>query len=222
MTPVGLGAGALLALLSLHMGLAFLVFLCASVPYQLFPRQLRTGGIIIHGSGLVNGRVPTLLRSRLDRAVTERERLLELGEDPLLIPSGGQGEDEPRAEGEAMAEYLIEEAGIPAERVHAETDSRTTEENLRFSHRILDEAGHTEPYVVSTSRYHAFRAALLARSLGYADEAIGGPTTFYYVPSATLREFLAILSYRKVWLAVSFLPSLAVVAVLVRAATLSG
>lgn len=121
-----------------------------------------------------------------------------------------------------MAEYLIEEAGIPAERVHAETDSRTTEENLRFSHRILDEAGHTEPYVVSTSRYHAFRAALLARSLGYADEAIGGPTTFYYVPSATLREFLAILSYRKVWLAVSFLPSLAVVAVLVRAATLSG
>lgn len=222
MTPVGLGAGALLALLSLHMGLAFLVFLCASVPYQLFPRQLRTGGIIIHGSGLVNGRVPTLLRSRLDRAVTERERLLELGEDPLLIPSGGQGEDEPRAEGEAMAEYLIEEAGIPAERVHAETGSRTTEENLRFSHRILDEAGHTEPYVVSTSRYHAFRAALLARSLGYADEAIGGPTTFYYVPSATLREFLAILSYRKVWLAVSFLPSLAFVAVLVRAATLSG
>ena len=204
------------------MGLAFGVFLCASVPYQLFPRQLRTGGIIVHGSGLVNGRVPKLLRSRLDRAVTERERLLALGEDPLLIPSGGQGEDEPRAEGEAMAEYLIEEAGIPAERVHAETESRTTEENLRFSHRILDEAGHQGPYVVSTSRYHAFRAALLARSLGYADEAIGGPTTFYYVPSATLREFLAILSYRKVWLAVSFLPSLAFVAVLVRAATLSG
>src|SRR5699024_3763059 len=39
LTPVGLGAGALLALLSLHMGLAFLVFLCASVPYQLFPEK---------------------------------------------------------------------------------------------------------------------------------------------------------------------------------------
>jgi uncharacterized SAM-binding protein YcdF (DUF218 family) len=106
--------------------------------------------------------------------------------------------------------------------VVAETASRTTEENLRFSHRLLAEHGQDGPFLVATSRYHAFRAALLARSLGYADEAIGGPTAFYYVPSATLREFLAILSYRKVWLAVTFLPSLGLVALLVRAATLAG
>lgn len=222
LTPVGLGAGALLALLSLHMGLAFLVFLCASVPYQLFPEKLPTEGIIIHGSGLVRGGVSRLLRSRLDRAVLERERLLGLGLDPLLVPSGGQGADEPRAEGEAMAEYLVEEAGVPAHRVRAETASRTTEENLTLSHRILEEAGIAGPYIVSTSRYHAFRAALLARSLGFADEAVGGPTAFYYVPSATLREFLAVLSYRRLWFALSFLPALGFVALLVRAAVLSG
>jgi uncharacterized SAM-binding protein YcdF (DUF218 family) len=222
LTPLGLGAGALLALLSLHAGLAFLVFLGASVPYQLFPVRLATGGIIVHGSGLIRGEVPRLLRHRLDRAVQERERLLGLGIDPLLVPSGGQGADEPRAEGEAMAAYLVDEAGVPADRVVAETASRTTEENLRFSHRLLAEHGQDGPFLVATSRYHAFRAALLARSLGYADEAIGGPTAFYYVPSATLREFLAILSYRKVWLAVTFLPSLGLVALLVRAATLAG
>src|SRR5699024_11060229 len=136
LTPAGLGVGALLALLSLHTGLAFLVFLCASVPYQLFPKMLPTEGIIIHGSGLVRGG-----RSRLDRAVRERERLLGLGLDPLLVPSGGQGADEPRSEGAAMAEYLVEEAGVPAHRVRAETASRTTEENLTLSHRILEEAG---------------------------------------------------------------------------------
>lgn len=221
MTPLGLGAGALLALLSLHVGVAFLVFLCASIPYQLFPQQLETSGVIIHGSGLIDGRVPKLLRSRLDRAVAERERLLGAGLDPVLVPSGGRGEDEPRAEAEAMAEYLIEEAGVPPERIRAESASRTTAENLRFSHQILDEAGLQGPYVVATSRYHAFRAALLARSLGYDDQAIGGPTAFYFVPSATLREFLAILSYRKLWLSVGFLPSLVFVALLVRAATLS-
>lgn len=220
-TPLGLAGGVLLALLSLHVGLAFLVFLCASIPYQLFPKQLETSGIIIHGSGLIDGEVPPLLRSRLDRAVRERERLLAAGWDPLLVPSGGRGEDEPRAEGEAMAEYLLAEVGIPAERVRAETASRTTRENLTLSHQLLDDAGHQGPYIVSTSRYHAFRAALLARSLGYADEAIGGPTAFYYVPSATLREFLAVLSYRKVWLTVAFLPSLAIVMLLVRAATLT-
>ena len=221
LTPAGLGIGALLALIALHVGIAFLVFLCASVPYQLFPKMLPTEGIIIHGSGLVRGGVSRLLRSRLDRAVLERERLLGLGLDPLLVPSGGQGADEPRSEGAAMAEYLVEEAGVPAHRVRAETASRTTEENLTLSHRILEEAGVAGPYIVSTSRYHAFRAALLARSLGFADEAVGGPTTFYYVPSATLREFLAVLSYRRLWFALSFLPSLGLVALLVRAAVLS-
>ncbi|WP_114855129.1 YdcF family protein [Brachybacterium sp. YJGR34] len=221
LTPVGIGLGMLLGVIALHVGLAFLVFLGASVPYQLFPRQLQTTGIIVHGSGLIDGRVPPLLRSRLERGVTERERLLAAGIDPLLVPSGGRGEDEPRAEGEAMAEYLLQEAGVPEDRVRAETASRTTEENLIFSHRVLDEAGHQGPYVVSTSRYHAFRAALLARTLGYEDEAIGGRTTFYYVPSATLREFIAILSYRKIWLTVTFLPSLAFVGLIVRAALLT-
>lgn len=218
--PLGLAAGALLALLTLHVGLAFAVFLCASIPYQLFPKQLPTEGIIVHGSGLIRGKVSPLLRNRLDRAVAERDRLLALGLDPLLVPSGGQGEDEPRPEGEAMAEYLVEEAGMPAERVRAETASRTTEENLTLSHRILEEAGVAGPCIVATSRYHAFRAALLARSLGYADEAVGGPTAFYYVPSATLREFIAVLTYRKVWFAVSFLPALGLVALMVRAALL--
>ncbi|MBP2381793.1 YdcF family protein [Brachybacterium sacelli] len=222
MNPLGIGAGALLTLVALHMGIAFLVFLGASIPYQLFPKQLRTTGLIVHGSGLIDGRVTPLLRGRLDRAVAERERLLAAGVDPLLVPSGGQGEDEMRAEGEAMAEYLLEEVGIPADRVRAETASRTTRENLTFSHRLLDEAGHQGPYIVATSRYHAFRAALLARRLGYADEAIGGRTTFYYVPSATLREFLAVMSYHKVWITVLFLPSLAFVALLVRAAALAG
>lgn len=221
LSPLGIGAGALLALLSLHAGLWFLVFLCASVPYQLFPKQLETGGIIVHGSGLVRGQVPPLLRGRLDRAVAERERLLGLGVDPLLVPSGGRGEDEPRAEGEAMAEYLVDEAGVPADRVVAETASRTTEENLVLSHRLLAEHGQEGPYLVATSRYHAFRAALLARRLGFGDEAVGGPTAFYYVPSATLREFVAIVSYRRLWVALSFLPSLGLVALLVRAATLA-
>ena len=216
LSPLGIGLGALLALLSLHMGLAFLVFLAASVPYQLFPARLSAQGLIVHGSGLVRGRVSRLLRNRLDRAVAERERLLGLGLDPLLVPSGGQGEDEPLAEGEAMAAYLVEEAGVPADRVRAETASRTTEENLTLSHRLLDESGRSGPYIVVTSRYHAFRAALLARSLGYADEAVGGRTAFYFVPSATLREFLAVMSYRRVWLALSFLPALGFVILLTR------
>jgi len=217
-----IGLGALVFLVSLHLGVAFLIFLSASVLYQLFPRRLAPTGIIVHGAGLIRGQVTPLLRSRLDRAVAARQELLARGVDPVLVPSGGKGADEDRAEGEAMTEYLIEEAGVPAERVMAETESATTEENLIFSHRLLDEAGHQGPYLVATSRYHAFRAAQLARKLGYEDEAIGGRTTFYFVPSATLREFIAIMTYHKVWNLVALLPSLALVALLIRAALLAG
>ena len=218
--PVGLGLGTLLALLSLHLGLAFLVFLSASVLYLLFPRPLQPTAVIVHGAGLIRGKVTPLLRGRLDRAVGVRAELLAQGLDPLLVPSGGKGADEPRSEGEAMAEYLVEEAGVPADRVLAETESATTEENLTFSHRLLEKAGHQGPYLVVTSRYHAFRAALLARRLGYADEAVGGRTAWYYVPSATLREFIAVMSYRKWWNAVLLLPSLVLVAAIVRGALL--
>src|SRR5699024_2663779 len=130
----------------------------------------------------------------------------------LVVPSGGKGSDEQRPEGEAMAEYLVDEAGVPAAKVRAETASATTEENLIFSHRILDAAGRHEPYLICTSRYHAFRAALIARRLGYDDEAVGGPTAAYYVPSATLREFAAVMTYRKAWNIAALLPSLALTA----------
>lgn len=222
LNPWAVGLGVLVTLVSLHLGTAFLIVLSASVLYQLLPRRLATTGIIVHGAGLIRGGVTPLLRSRLDRAVAARQELLARGIDPVLVPSGGKGADEERAEGEAMAEYLIDEAGVPAQRVLAETESATTEENLVFSHRLLDEAGHQGPYIVATSRYHAFRAALLARRLGYDDEAIGGRTTFYFVPSATLREFIAIMSYHKVWNLVALLPSLALTALIVRAALLAG
>lgn len=216
--PVGLGIGMLIGLVSLHLGLAFLVFLSASWLYLMFPRRFATDGIIVLGSQLIRGRIPKLLRSRLDRAVAARNEVLAMGRDPLLVPSGGQGPDEARAEGEAMADYLREEAGVPGERVVAETEARTTEENLTLSHRILDDAGHRGPYLIATSRYHAFRAALIARRLGYADEAVGGPTAAYFVPSAMLREFIAVMTYRRGWNLLALVPSLGLTAIVVLAA----
>ncbi|MGP9843026.1 YdcF family protein [Brachybacterium sp. 107] len=212
-TALGLGTAIAAGTVAGHLGLAYLVFLGATVPYQLFPPHRESTGIVILGSVLFDGRVPPLLRSRLDRAVAERERLLGLGIDPLLVPSGGKGDEHNPAESEAMASYLIEVAGVPADRVHAETESRTTEENLILSHRILDAAGHSGPYIITTSRYHTFRAALLARGLGFADEVIGGPTATSYLPTATLREFVITMAYRLRWV-LATVPVTAALAVL--------
>jgi uncharacterized SAM-binding protein YcdF (DUF218 family) len=142
------------------------------------------------------------------------------GTGPILIPSGGQGPDEPRPEAEAMAEYLIEQGADPS-LVVPETASRTTAQNLIFSRRLADERiGRTAPatdapatgddatgssapnphgghLLVVTNGYHAPRAALLSRRLGVDADVVGAPTAKYFVPSAFLREFVAVLEMHR-------------------------
>ena len=167
-----------------------------------------TGGadfVVVLGSGLrPDGGVPPLLANRLERArevwAAVSRRAGEFR--PLLIVSGGQGDDEPTSEASAMASYLIAR-GFPADRLLLEDQSRTTEENLLFSKAIMDELRPGARAMVVTSDFHAFRAALLARRLGIRGQVSGARVAGYYRPTAVLREFAAVfLQYRVINLGV--------------------
>jgi uncharacterized SAM-binding protein YcdF (DUF218 family) len=162
-----------------------------------------TGGadfVVVLGSGLrPDGGVPPLLANRLERArevwAAVSRRAGEFR--PLLIVSGGQGDDEPVPEASAMASYLIAR-GFPADRLLLEDQSRTTEENLLFSKAIMDELRPAARAAVVTSDFHAFRAALLARRLGIRGQVTGARVAGYYRPSAVLREFAAVFLQHRV------------------------
>ncbi len=94
-----------------------------------------------------------------------------------------------------MAEWLIEQ-GVDPSTVIIEDTARNTEENLLLSVGLLRERGIDGPYLVATSNYHAPRAALQARDLGIDAQVVGGPTARYFLPSAYLREFVAVLQAR--------------------------
>ena len=190
--------------LSLFATVATLVFgyvsflLVSYVLYAfLYGLLARTGGadfVVVLGSGLrPDGGVPPLLASRLDRARGVWAALDRRagGFKPLLIVSGGQGEDEPVTEASAMATYLIAR-GVPADRLVIEDRSRSTEENLLFSKAIMDEVRPGARATVVTSDFHAFRSALLARRLGIRGQVTGARVAGYYRPSAVLREFAAV------------------------------
>lgn len=189
-----IGAVLLPLLVAGYVAAVFVVFIVSAVVYGRTRVPDRVGAIIVLGSGLIEGKVPPLLRSRLDRALGVWRASGAAGVVPVLVPSGGQGADEPRAEGDAMAEYLVAQ-GVPAASVLPETRSTTTEENLVLSARVLDGAGVSpdDPLLVVTSDYHVMRAAMLARSLGSPAQVAGARTARYYVPSAFLREFAAVL-----------------------------
>jgi uncharacterized SAM-binding protein YcdF (DUF218 family) len=91
-----------------------------------------------------------------------------------------------------MAAYLIDR-GFPADRLMREDQSHTTQENLQFSKQLIDKVDPASPCMIVTNNFHAFRAALPARRVGLDGQVVGTPTATYYWPSATLREFAAVL-----------------------------
>lgn len=172
----------------------FLAYLLYSAVYQAITRResRRVAAVVALGSGLIDGRVPPLLASRLDGARQVYQAALAAGGQPVIVASGGQGEDEPRSEAAAMAEYLGEH-GVPDAAILIEDESRTTGENLANTAVLLTERGITGPVAVVTNNFHAFRAAMMMRNAAIPGYVVGAPTADYYWPSATIREYLAIL-----------------------------
>ena len=195
MNAWAIGLAALLFFLCSYFGVVFVIFLSYAVAYGRMPGLQKPAAVVVLGSRLIDGQVPPLLRSRLDRAV---EIYGSTTPRPVMIPSGGQGHDESRAEGTAMAEYL-RGAGVDPADILVEDKAVNTEENLRLSSDLFAASGRSGALVAVTNNYHVLRAALLARSLKLDAEVVGAPTARYYLPSAFLREFVAVLVEHK-WL----------------------
>lgn len=196
-------AGAIAALLFTgYLGYLLLSFLLYAFVYGRLGHRGIPDHVIVLGSGLIGGQVPPLLASRLDKGAAIYRDSRGRGVQARLVVSCGQGSAEKRSEAAAMAEYL-QQRGIPADHILVEDQARTTEENLRFSHALIDRHGGGKRTVIVTNNFHVFRAALLARKLGMRAEALGSPTAGYFLPSAALREFVALLMmYRWLHLAV--------------------
>ncbi|MDT8916132.1 YdcF family protein [Amycolatopsis sp. PS_44_ISF1] len=180
-------------LVAAYLAFVFAALLLYSVLYSRMKRRARAEAVIVLGAGLRGDRVPPLLAGRLDRAVAFWRRCPQA----LVVVSGGRGPDELRSEGAAMADYLVA-AGLPVSQIVVEDQASTTDENLRFSVDLLRERGFAGRVLAVTNNYHVFRTAVLARRLGLRLDVIGARTASYFVPSAFLREFVALLvQYRK-------------------------
>jgi uncharacterized SAM-binding protein YcdF (DUF218 family) len=192
-TPVLLVAAVAALLVTGYLAFLFVALLLDSSLARRVNRRARAGAVIVLGSGLLGDRVPPLLASRLDRGKQVQER----SPGALLVVSGGQGPDELTSEAAAMAGYL-REAGVDEDTIVLEDRATTTDQNLRFSMALLADRGFDGPVLAVTNNYHVFRTAVQARQLGLRLNVIGAKTASYFVPSAFLREFVALLlQYRK-------------------------
>ena len=90
--------------------------------------------LLVLGSQVYADGPSLVLQYRLDTAIG----YLKENPETICIVSGGQGYNEPMTEAEGMARYL-EQNGIAAERILLEDQSKTTQQNMEFSRKLIPE-----------------------------------------------------------------------------------
>lgn len=145
--------------------------------------------VVVLGAGIIGKTVTPLLASRISRGI----EIYKKNPGSKLIMSGGRGPGEDIPEAEAMAEYA-ENMGIPKSDIIIENKSRTTRENLRFSHELMKA---DSKFCLVTSSYHVYRALVLAKRQGLKCIGYGAKTKCYFTLNAFVREFIAYLVITK-------------------------
>lgn len=114
-----------------------------------------------------------------------------------MIASGGRGDDEKISEARAIYNYLME-IDFPKENIILEETSTITYENLLYSFQIGKERMTKPKFLFVTNDYHVFRTSMFARKIGMKDSGLGCKKVGYYLPSAFIREYIALI-FRFKW-----------------------
>lgn len=194
------------AIISIYFSYAisiFFFYLITSILYNHFPLIGKVDYIIVLGAGLINGeKVTPLLASRIDAGVKLFEKQkMKKNHEPVIILSGGQGDDEKISEAQAMFNY-IEEQGYELGTIYLEDKSTTTKENLQFSEKLIYQNDsiknlNKKNIVIASNNYHILRAGKYANQLGIFARGVGSKTKSYYLPIAFIREYIAYLAITK-------------------------
>lgn len=148
--------------------------------------------IVVLGARIMpDGEISTTLLHRLNKAL----EVYGAGYADHVIVCGAQGADEPEAEADAMARYLIKN-GVPGDRVLRDPNSYDTAQNLSNAKAIMSERGFASAIIV-TSEYHLQRALWLARDVGLSATGQGslGQNLKRNRIRANFRETLSWLNY---------------------------
>lgn len=126
------------------------------------------------------------LALRLDRALAYADECPET----IFVVSGGQGNNEPCSEAQAMKDYLVAR-GLSEERILMEDRSTNTRENLMFSRELIPDGASVG---IITNGFHICRALHLAEKMGIENASgIPAKSDLATQPANLLREFFAVV-----------------------------
>ena len=137
----------------------------------------------------VKGITPSImLKKRLNAAY----EYLQANPNSKCIVSGGKGPKEDIPEAQAMYDYLVDK-GISPDRIYQENASADTEENIKFSKKIIDQNNLGNKAVIATDGFHQMRAGMIAKKDGLTPYAVSSATEWYLFPTYYVRELFGLM-----------------------------
>ena len=145
--------------------------------------------VVVLGAQVRKSGPSKALRYRLDTAAD----YLRNSPDTICIVSGGKGPNEPFPEAQGMADYL-KEHGIDEQRILEEPDSKTTEENIVNSKKLMRQENASVGIV--TNDFHMFRALQIAHANGLKQaQGIAASSPKDMLVNNMVREFFAEIKF---------------------------
>lgn len=145
----------------LFLAAAYVAFLYSRIEAQAGRDEAQPAdAIVVFGAAEYAGRPSPVFRARLDHAYA----LFERGLAPLIITTGGHGEDPHFSEGGVGHDYLLSR-GVPEKNLIAETQSSDTADSAERVGVILKVNGKHTCLAVSDD-YHIFRVKRMLETEG--------------------------------------------------------
>lgn len=146
--------------------------------------------IIVLGAKVNGSKVSKALKERLDCTISYAEE----HKNAKIIVSGGKGKGEDITEAEAMSGYLLAK-GVDPLRIMKEEQSTNTEENFRYTIKMLGDC--SAKYIVVSNRFHIYRAVRIGRKMGMKHiEGLAAKTDPLMCVHYYLREAFAVVKYK--------------------------
>ena len=160
-------AGRIVAVVLAALAFYILAVASAVVRHGRGEEARQADAIVVFGAAEYAGKPSPIYRARLDHAYT----LFQQGKAPIIIVTGGAGNDPKYTEGQVGRDYLLAR-GVPEHQLIAETQAEDTEQSARRVANIMRANGMKNCLAVSDG-YHLFRIESMLGHEGV--KAFGAP-----------------------------------------------
>ena len=140
--------------------LLYCITVSAFMVYAMIPCESDNATAVVLGAQVKPWGPSALLQQRIDAAID----YLALNPDASAVVTGGKGDDEPVSEAECMRENITA-SGISEDRIYTEEQATNTDENIRYSLKIIEENGLNSDIAIVTDSYHQLRARIIAHKV---------------------------------------------------------